>query len=72
MKNMDLDSSENLPDWDESGFGMSDEEMLRRMRGLVELAIARKKLLGLPIARYDAKLKRAYMEYPDGRKEYAS
>ena len=28
------------------------------------------KIKGLPVARYDAETKRAYLEYPDGRREY--
>jgi DNA-damage-inducible protein J len=34
-------------------------------------AIRRKQEKGLPVARYDADSKRAYLEYPDGTKEYA-
>ena len=36
----------------------------------VNNAIKRKKAQGLPIARYDEKTRRAYLEYPDGRREY--
>lgn len=35
-------------------------------RKAVELEIEKKRLLGLPIARYDVKTKKAYLEYPDG------
>ena len=37
----------------------------------VENAIQRNKDNGHPIARYDAGKKKAYMEYPDGRRIYA-
>lgn len=36
----------------------------------VRNAIEQKKNLGLPIARFDEQSGRAYLEYPDGRKEY--
>lgn len=35
-------------------------------RKAVEMEIEKKRLLGLPIARYDIKTKKAYLEYPDG------
>jgi addiction module RelB/DinJ family antitoxin len=38
--------------------------------GAVQDAIARKREKGLPVARYDAETKQAYLEYPDGRREY--
>lgn len=57
---------------EDSGFGMSDDEMMRRMRGLVRLAIAKQQLLGLPIARFDSKTREVYIEYPDGRREYVT
>lgn len=37
----------------------------------VESAIKETKNAGNPIARYDRNFKRPYLEYPDGRKEYA-
>lgn len=70
------DISDVLPlsfgDTDESGFGMSDAEMDRRMRGLVELSIAKMKLLGLPVCRYEEETGRVYYEYPDGGREYVT
>lgn len=36
-----------------------------------KLVIQKKKLKGVPISRYDLETKRAYLEYPDGRKVYA-
>ena len=54
----------------DSIFGISDEELTKRF----ETAINRDKDIcknkGLPIAKYDNKNKRAYLEYPDGNKIY--
>lgn len=36
----------------------------------VERSIAATKRKGNPIARYDAQLRQAYLEYPDGKKVY--
>jgi hypothetical protein len=36
-----------------------------------KLLIAKKKLKGVPISRYDMEKKKAYLEYPDGRRVYA-
>lgn len=35
-----------------------------------KLVIAKKKLKGVPIARYEISTGKVYMEYPDGRKVY--
>ena len=29
-----------------------------------------RRIKGLPVSRYDKETKRAYLEYPDGRREY--
>ena len=50
--------------------GVSDEEMTRRFVEAVRLDIEKSKIMGLPIARYDVETKQAYLEYPDGRREY--
>ncbi len=49
---------------------IEDDKMTERFRIAVENAIAEKKLKGLPIARYDRECKKAYLEFPDGRREY--
>ena len=36
-----------------------------------KLLIAKKKLKGVPISSYDVEKGKAYLEYPDGRREYA-
>ncbi len=50
----------------------SDIEMDRRGTAAVNAAIERAKICKKPIARYDAETKRAYLEYADGRREYAN
>lgn len=47
-----------------------DAEMDRRAIAAVNAAIEKAKVCGKPIARYDKELKRAYLEYSDGRREY--
>lgn len=51
--------------------GVSDNELTFRFQEAVRIDTEIKKIKKLPIAKYDAKLKRAYIEYPDGRIEYA-
>ena len=52
--------------------GMTDDEMTERFIAAVRIADEIKRIKGVPIARYDGKNKRVYLEYPDGRKEYVS
>ena len=49
---------------------ISDEEMDRRFNFALQQEIERKKILGLPISRYDKDLKKPYLEFSDGRREY--
>ena len=46
------------------------DELTVRFRNAVMLERVKKKLLGIPVARYDKEKCRAYLEYPDGRKVY--
>lgn len=46
------------------------DELTVRFRNAVMLERVKKKLLGIPVARYDKEKSRAYLEYPDGRKVY--
>lgn len=46
------------------------DELTVRFRNAVMLERVKKKLLGIPVARYDKEKRRAYLEYPDGRKVY--
>lgn len=49
---------------------MTDDEMTRRFIEAVRIENEIKRIKGVPIAGYDPKSRRAYLEYPDGRREY--
>lgn len=51
--------------------GVSDEELTYRFREAVQIENEIKKIKHLPIAKYDHIKKQAYIEYPDGKCEYA-
>ncbi|HEY5583187.1 MAG TPA: hypothetical protein VIK78_01695 [Ruminiclostridium sp.] len=55
----------------DSTCGVSDEELTKRFEEAVRIENEIKTIKGLPIAKYDFKKKAPYLEYPDGRKEYA-
>jgi len=55
----------------DSTCGVSDEELTKRFEEAVRIENEIKTVKGLPIAKYDYKKKAPYLEYPDGRKEYA-
>lgn len=55
----------------DSTCGVSDEELTKRFREAVRIDNEIKTVKGLPIAKYDFNKKAPYLEYPDGRKEYA-
>ena len=50
--------------------GLSAKEVTRTFNKAVKQDIAKKRKKKLPIARYDAKSKRAYLENADGTREY--
>lgn len=50
--------------------GMTDAEMDRLFSAAVELANKEKTLKGVPLPKFDIASRRAYLEYPDGRKEF--
>ena len=50
---------------------ITDEDLDEVFTEGLKLVLARKKLKGIPISKYDLKTKRAYLEYADGRKVYA-
>ncbi len=52
--------------------GVTDEEMTRRFKMAIRMSILAKKIKRVPIARYDEETDRAYLEYPDGHREYAN
>lgn len=54
----------------DSTCGISDEELTRRFKEAIRINKEISKIKGLPIAEYDDKTRRAYLEYPDGKREY--
>lgn len=53
-------------------YGLSDDELTERFKAAIRIDEEIRKIKGLPVARYDIETKRAYLEYPDGRREYVS
>lgn len=54
----------------DSTCGISDEELTQRFKEAIRIDDEVRRIKGLPVARYDSATKRAYLEYPDGRREY--
>lgn len=54
----------------DSTCGISDEELTLRFKASIRIDNEVRKIKGLPIAGYDDETKKAYLEYPDGRREY--
>ena len=54
----------------DSTCGISDEELTQRFKESIRIDDEIRRIKGLPVARYDAQAKKAYLEYPDGRREY--
>ena len=54
----------------DSTCGISDEELTQRFKEAIRIDDEVRRIKGLPVARYDDESKRAYLEYPDGRREY--
>ncbi len=50
--------------------GISDDELTRRFKESIRIDEEIRSVQGLPQARYDDELKKAYLEYPDGRRKY--
>lgn len=48
----------------------ADAEMDKRAVAAVRAAISKAEVCKKPIAKYDINRKQAYLEYPDGRKDY--
>jgi len=55
----------------DSTCGVSDEKFTKRFKEAVRIENEIKIVKGLPIVKYDFMKKAPYLEYPDGRKEYA-
>jgi len=52
--------------------GISDDELIERFKEAIRIDNEIKKIKGVPIAGYDVEKKTAFLEYPDGRRKYAS
>ena len=52
--------------------GISDDELTERFKEVIRIDNEIKKIKGVPIAGYDVEKKTAFLEYPDGRRKYAS
>lgn len=51
-------------------YGLTDDELTERFKESIRIDMEISKIKGAPIARYDPETRRAYLEYPDGRREY--
>ena len=51
--------------------GISDDELTERFKESIRIDNEIRRIKGLPIAGYDKEKEKAYIEYPDGRREYA-
>ena len=56
----------------DSTYGLSDDELTERFKAAIRIDDEVRRIKGLPVARYDDATKRAYLEFPDGRREYVS
>jgi hypothetical protein len=56
----------------DSTCGLSDDELTERFKEAIRIDNEIKKIKGVPIAGYDTVNKLAYLEYPDGKREYAA
>lgn len=54
----------------DSTYGLSDEELTLRFKESIRIDDEIRRIKGLPVARYDDETGRAYVEYPDGRREF--
>lgn len=52
--------------------GISDDELTERFKEAIRIENEIKKVKGVPIAGYDVEKKLAFLEYPDGKRKYAS
>ena len=56
----------------DSTLGIPDDELTERFKRAIEIDNELKRVKGAAIAKFDDERKEAYLEYPDGRREYAS
>lgn len=50
--------------------GISDEELTERFKEAIRIDNEIKQAKGAPISGYDREMKKVYLEYPNGRREY--
>ena len=55
----------------DSTCGVSDEELTERFKEAIRIDNEERRIKGEPIAKYDTEKGRAYLQYPDGRRQYA-
>ncbi|MBP5604173.1 MAG: hypothetical protein J6X60_01330 [Ruminiclostridium sp.] len=51
-------------------YGLTDDELTERFKESIHIDNEIRKIKGAPVAKYDTETKRAYLEFPDGRREY--
>ena len=56
----------------DSTCGITDDELTERFEEAIRIENEIKKIKGAPIAGYDTEKKLAFLEYPDGRRKYAT
>lgn len=56
----------------DSTCGITDDELTERFKAAIRIDNEIKKIKGVPIAGYDTERKLAFLEYPDGRRKYAT
>ena len=55
----------------DSTCSVSNDELTKRFVEAIRIDNEIKKITGVPIKKYDNEKKQPYLEYPDGRREYA-
>ncbi len=54
----------------DSTCGISDDELTERFKASIRIDDEIRRIKGAPFPKYDKEARRAYLEYPDGRREY--
>lgn len=54
----------------DSTCGISDDELTYLFKESIRIDNEIRRIKKLPVAKYDSKSKKAYLEYPDGRRVY--
>ena len=52
--------------------GVSDDELTERFEEAIRIENEERRIKGEPVAKYDIENRRAYLEFPDGRRQYAN